>query len=462
VSDAGRRAHVPEGPLSRLPPPPEPAPHEEPPADARSRASQWVAGHDTTTRDTTPALGARGGPASWRRAVEGARVALAHRGWGDARWSYLFKDDTGYAAARPARGQVAQANRRMRSAPIPATVQGPFIKPPVWTWEVPLYFWIGGMAAGSSFIALAADVAGDARSARIARRVAVGAVAPAPLLLIADLGRPARFLNMLRIFKPRSPMNTGAWSLVAFSAVEGAAVAADLAGRDRAGRRLGAAGAAIGGYLGSYTGVLLATTAVPLWARSRLLLGPIFVATAAATGASACRLTLRASGLPDGHPTRTALGVIEAGAMGTELALSIVNHRRLGSVSAALSVGAGKRWFTAAKWLVRGGLTLQALRVRAGPRVHDVASVGFLAAGLCFRVAWVQAGKTSARDDEVVARAARGRLGGGEDEHALRPPRRMVTRDRRPLRTGPAAALRRWSAAIGAASLRVERAVKRG
>jgi formate-dependent nitrite reductase membrane component NrfD len=413
-------------------------------------------------RDTSPATGARGGPASWRRAVEGAQVALARRGWGDARWSYLFEEeDTRYAAARPQRGQVAQANRRMRSAPVPDTVQGPFIKPPVWTWEVPVYFWVGGIAAGSSFIALAADLAGDARTARIARRVAVGAVAPAPLLLIGDLGRSARFFNMLRIFKPRSPMNTGAWCLVAFSAVEGAAVAADLAGRERAGRALGSAGAALGGYLGSYTGVLLATTAVPLWARSRLLLGPIFVATAAATGASACRLTLRACGLPTGHPTRTALGAIEAGAMGTELVFSVVNHRRLGSVSEALSAGGASTWFAAAKWLVRGGLGLQALRVRAGPRVHDAASVCFLAAGLCFRVAWVQAGKASARDDEVVARSARGRLGGSEDEHALRPPRRTVSRDRQPLRAGPAAALRRWSAAIGAASLRVERVVTR-
>ena len=77
-------------------------------------------------------------------------------------------------------------------------VNGPMIKAPVWTWEVPLYFWFGGMASGSSFVALACDLAGDHRSAARARKVALGALVPCPPLLIADLGRPARFVNMLR------------------------------------------------------------------------------------------------------------------------------------------------------------------------------------------------------------------------------------------------------------------------
>ena len=102
----------------------------------------------------------------------------------------------------------------MRDAPV-SDINGPFIHAPLWGWEVATYFWLGGTAAGSAFVALACDAAGDHRSAAIARKVALGAVAPAPLLLVADLGRPERFLNMTRIFKPRSPMNTGrgAWSL---------------------------------------------------------------------------------------------------------------------------------------------------------------------------------------------------------------------------------------------------------
>src|SRR6185437_1623542 len=247
---------------------------------------------------------------------------LARPDFGDAHWSFLYKArDTGYAATEPAPGQIAAANRRMRGAPV-SDIHGPFIHAPVWSWEVAAYFWFGGVASGSAFVALACDAAGDHRSAAIARKVALGAVAPAPLLLIADLGRPERFLNMMRILKPRSPMNTGAWCLVAFSGYGGVAVAADLIGRPRVAHAAGALTALLGSYLGSYTGVLLACTAVPLWAGSRTILGPAFIATASATGAAATRLVLVASGLPHGHPTRRALGTIETASMLTELAIS--------------------------------------------------------------------------------------------------------------------------------------------
>jgi hypothetical protein len=355
--------------------------------------------------DPTPALGTRGEPASWTRG-EGA-VAGQRGGFEDARWSHLYGEDTSYAAASPAPGQVAEANRRMRSGPV-AEVHGPFIKSPVWTWEVPLYFWFGGIAAGASFVALACDLAGDRRSAATARKVALAAVVPSPPLLIADLGRPARFLNMLRIFKPRSPMNTGAWCLAAFSAVGGGAVAADVLGRPRAARALGGANAVVGGYLGSYTGVLLASTAVPLWARSRLFLGPIFVSTATATGAAAARLALAAQGLPSGHPTRNALGTLETGAIVTELVLSKVNERRLGREGLVLEHGRAGRLFRGAEGAVLTGLALRVARRRLGPGAHHAASVLYLAAGLAFRYAWVEAGKASARDEETVAAAASG------------------------------------------------------
>ncbi len=228
----------------------------------------------------------------------------------------------------------------------------------MWTWEVRLYFWLGGVASGSAFVALAADLAGDERSAAVARKVALAAVVPAPALLISDLGRPARFLNMLRVFKPRSPMSLGAWCLAAFSSVGAAAVGADLLGRRRTARSLGAVNALLGGYLGSYAGVLLAATAVPVWARSRIFLGPIFVATATATGAAATRLALTATGQAEDHPTRIALARLETAAILTELALSAVNERRLGRVGDALSEGAAGRQFATAKGLVGGGLAL--------------------------------------------------------------------------------------------------------
>jgi formate-dependent nitrite reductase membrane component NrfD len=283
------------------------------------------------------------------------------------------------------------------------------MKAPVWTWEVPLYFWFGGMAAGASFVALACDVAGDERSARLARKVALGALLPSPPLLIADLGRSARFYNMLRIFKPRSPMSMGSWCLTLFGALGTGAVGADLLQRPRTAKGLGAANAVVGGYLGSYTGVLLASTAVPVWARSRVALGPIFVSTATLTGAAATRLVLTITGVPSNHPTTQALVRVESGAMAAELVLSEINRRHLGRLAHALEEPPAASWYSGAKWLARGGLAARALRRWLGPATDHVASVAFMGAALCFRFAWVLAGRASARDDEAVARMARAR-----------------------------------------------------
>jgi hypothetical protein len=184
----------------------------------------------------------------------------------------------------------------------------------------------------------------------------------------------------------------GAWALVTFSGIGTGAVAADLLDQGKIARALGALNALVGGYLGSYTGVLLASTAVPVWARSRLFLGPIFVCTATATGAATVRLACR--GADDS--TRRALGHVQAVAMAMELTLSEINERRLGSHA----VHSGKmKW---AKRLVQAGLAAQATR-RLGP----LPSLLYLTAGLLFRYAWVEAGPPSARDDVSVAEMSR-------------------------------------------------------
>ena len=408
--------------------------------------------------DTQPALGTRGGPASWAAAEPGAPVALARPDFGDAQWSFLYKSrDTGYAGAPPAPGQVAEANRRMRGAAV-SDLHGPFIHAPLWSWEVATYFWFGGMASGSAFVALACDAAGDHRSAAIARKVALGAVAPAPVLLIADLGRPERFLNMMRIFKPRSPMNTGAWCLVAFSGSNALGVGCDLVGRPKAARALGGLTALLGSYLGSYTGVLLACTAVPVWGRSRTILGPAFVATASATGAAATRLVLVASGLPHSHPTRRALGTIETASMLAELTISTLGERRLGDAAEALRRGRPGLYFRAAKSLVWLGLSLRLIARRTGPREHDLASFMYLAAALAFRFGWVYGGKASATDDAVVAATARGRRVPQNDQHQAWQERAMSTR-RSPLPL-PRAARRAYGEAVRRASLAIERRLR--
>lgn len=377
-----------------------------PPPERRIVAEFQSAGGSPPGRDMTPAVGTRGEPAPWRRAAPGAAVALARRAWEDARWSYLYKRDTRYRRwdGAPA-GPIAEASRRMRAGDeLPGPVHGPVINAPVWTWEVPVYFWVGGIASGASFVAFAADVAGDHRGARVVRRVALGAVVPAAPLLILDLGRPERFLHMMRIFKPRSPMSMGAWCLAAFSNAAGAAVVADLAGRDREARALGAAAAGLGTYLGSYTGALLASTAVPVWGRSRACLGPIFVCTALATGAAASRLALAASGAGASDPTRVALGTVETAAMASELVIASLNERRLGRLGETLHHGHPGALFRFAKAAVAGGLAIRLARRR---RLDHVPSALFLAAGLAFRLGWLGAGPASARDHEAVALMAR-------------------------------------------------------
>ena len=453
------REHRWEGRLEHSGEPAELASEHEPPDTARRRETEWVADHDTETRDSDAALGTRGGPAPWTAAKPEAPVGLAGPNFGDAQWSFLYKArDTDYAGAQPAPGEVAEANRRMRGAPV-AEIHGPFIHAPLWSWEVASYFWLGGMASGSAFVALACDVAGDHRSAAIARKVALGAVAPAPVLLIADLGRPERFLNMMRIFKPRSPMNMGAWCLVAFSGSSSLAVGCDLTGRPKAARALGALTSLFGSYLGSYTGVLLACTAVPVWARSRTILGPAFVATATATGAAATRLVLVARGLPRGHPTRRALGTIETASMLTELSISALGERRLGNAAEALGRGRPGLYFRTAKSLVALGLSLRLVARRTGPREHELASFMYLAAGLAFRFAWVYAGKASATDDAVVAAMGRDRHA-PHDDHQQAWQKRALSARRSPLPL-PETARRAYGEAVRRTSLAIERRLRR-
>jgi len=145
-------------------------------------------------------------------------------------------------------------------------------KPPVWTWEVPLYFFVGGVAGISAVIAFVSSMTGTDTGTTIAARwVAATGALVSPLLLISDLGRPARFLYMLRVFKPTSAMSVGAWTLMAFSTAVVASLGLSLADWHFTGVRLTAAAldivaSATGLVLATYTGVLLGATVIPAWA----------------------------------------------------------------------------------------------------------------------------------------------------------------------------------------------------
>ncbi|MDQ6731409.1 MAG: polysulfide reductase NrfD, partial [Actinomycetota bacterium] len=167
------------------------------------------------------------------------------------------------------------------TAPVPPAAAGvsyhgqPILKAPVWTWEIPTYFFFGGMAGGSVGLAYAAHLCGDVLAARRAWLTALAGLSISPALLVSDLGRPSRFLNMLRMFKVTSPMSVGTWAVSATAAATG------LAGLDAVGLSppgpisrtavsraavLARPAAALGGLsLATYTAALLVNTAVPVW-----------------------------------------------------------------------------------------------------------------------------------------------------------------------------------------------------
>jgi formate-dependent nitrite reductase membrane component NrfD len=150
----------------------------------------------------------------------------------------------------------------------------PLLKQPAWTWEIPLYFFVGGAAGSAAVIGGIGRATGaDRKLVRDARWIAAAGSALSPPLLISDLGRPERFFNMLRVFKPQSPMSVGVWTLMGFSAAASATAFADFMAH-RYGPSLPVqilenagtlASVLFGLPFSNYTGVLIGATSIPAW-----------------------------------------------------------------------------------------------------------------------------------------------------------------------------------------------------
>ncbi len=167
----------------------------------------------------------------------------------------------------------------------------PIIKEPVWTWEVPWYFFAGGLAGASASLGLGARLAGNDRLARSACTISGAGVTAGVPLLVSDLGRPERFPYMLRMFKVTSPLSVGSWILAAMGpAAAGAAVADRLGIFPRLGRAAEAVAGLLGPALATYTGTLVADTAVPVWHEAGRELPFVFAGSAAASAGAAALL----------------------------------------------------------------------------------------------------------------------------------------------------------------------------
>ena len=283
----------------------------------------------------------------------------------------------------------------------------PVVKPPVWTWEIPLYFFFGGIGGMSAVIALGAFLFHHVDLARAAMWIAAiaGAVL-SPILLIMDLGRPHLFLNMLRVFKHRSAMSVGAWILTAFGTCAVAGLIAlelqahqilpdlfDQLLHSVAGIFIFAA-AIFGTLLATYTGVLIGATAIPAWFLHRTLL-PIHFGTAG-LGSAAAVLELLGHRIP-------ALNFIGFYAAAVETALLIwLSFAKHGAADRAIHEhGSG--------WLIRIGEVFNgplALLLRFFGFI-PWAAISFLAGALVSRFGWIAVGKVSGVDPESVFAAER-------------------------------------------------------
>jgi formate-dependent nitrite reductase membrane component NrfD len=317
----------------------------------------------------------------------------------------------------------------------PATYYGrPMIKPPHWKWWISFYFFIGGIAAGAALIGALADLVGGPRhraTVRHARYLSVVLAALCPIPLIADLGRPERFLCMLRVVKLSSPLNLGTFILTAFGLTSGALAARQAAEdnfilrRDRPLGRLARAlpskplavlHALLGIALGGYTGTLLAATAIPLWAAAGILLGPLFLATALASGAAA--LTLMGLAARQDREALEEIATVEGIAAVTQLGLVAAREALVPArINEPLARG---RWGRVFRYGAVGGGMVGPLALRLGGRllgrragmvvaaISAVAATLTLLGSLAERFALVEAGKLSAADPRAYQDLTRG------------------------------------------------------
>jgi hypothetical protein len=290
-----------------------------------------------------------------------------------------------------------QAARRTPALePIAGYYGRPVLKPPVWTWEIPTYLFVGGAAGVSAVLAWVAGFFANDAIAADARTVAAVGAALSPVLLILDLGRPARFLYMLRIFKPQSPMSVGAWTVAVFSM----SVLGAFAGH----RWPGVAGtpvltlldtiAALSGLLiATYPGVLIAVTAIPVWAHHARMLPWHFAASSLGTSVSVLELA--------GH-RGSALNAIGIAAAACVTGIAAWIEFRRDRLSLPLVSGTSGR-LTRLGDLLSGPLPL-AMRLISGvvPAARVPGAIMAAVGSLLTRFGWILAGRRSVLDPRLV------------------------------------------------------------
>ena len=324
---------------------------------------------------------------------------------------------------------------RKRDEPRPSYYDVPMLKPPVWKWEIASYFFLGGLSAGAYVLArMAARFGGKKYQdvTDIGTAIAAAAFLPCPPLLIHDLGDPKRFHYMLRVFKPKSPMNLGSWVLTGYGATLTLAALNQWRKGSRKGQEISAflpsslvniasgatdvvadgLGVPLALLLAGYTSVLLSTSSTPLWTR-KVWLGAVFSSSAIASGAEAINLA-REIRAPQAEPSSgiDPVRAIAAVARVTE-AVAIAGYlKETGELAEPITkgkysplfkygaIGAGLVLATACDLLpVKNPKTKRALRI-AG-------AVAGLAGGFALRWAITLGGHPSGSDPSAARKSSR-------------------------------------------------------
>ena len=299
----------------------------------------------------------------------------------------------------------------------------PIVKASPWEHDIPAYLFLGGVAAGSSLLSAGADLTDRPALRRTGRLGALAGLTLSLVALIHDLGRPERFLNMLRVLKVTSPMSVGTWILSAYGPFAGLAAAAEVRGllpqrvRDGVpGRLLGASArpaglvaAVFAPAVASYTAVLLSDTATPTWHAAHRHLPFVFVGSASAASGG---LGMIGSPVAENAPARR----LAVGGALLELAVERKMERAMGIPAEPLHAGhAGALMRASAALTVAGaaGAALLAGRSRAAAVVSGAA---LMAGSACLRFGVFEAGQASAKDPRYTVVPQRERLAQGRQE----------------------------------------------
>lgn len=333
-----------------------------------------------------------------REATTGGVEAVDPRGTSDGDGHHVPRSATG--DGRPGRG------RRRGSEPEFRSYYGkPVLNQPTWeARDIAGYLFLGGLAGAASVVAAGAQVTRRRRLARASKLGAAGAIGLSLAALIHDLGRPARFVNMLRVFKVTSPMNMGSWLLSAYGPAAATAAASDLTGLAPGLGTAATAGAAmLGPAVAAYTAALIANTAVPAWHDGYREMPFVFVSSGATAAAG---LGLVTAPVRENAPVRR-LATLAGPA---EVAISKVMEQRMGMVGEPYHEGEARRYLRAAEVLTAVGSAGALTLARRSRLAAALSGAALVAGSAATRFGIFHAGLQAAQDPRYTVVPQRRRL----------------------------------------------------